>query len=229
MDTRIPGSQKVDIPRLEHGDTLPLGEFRRRCAAMPDPKKAELVEGEVYLPSSSPPEHGDAHALLGTWLKTYRSRTAHLETRDRASVLLDLDNLLRPDSLLMIRPGQGGSARFGENDLIQGAPELIAEVALSRVSLDAWKKPRVYRRSGVREFILWRIEDVALDWFVLRDGRFDPLPPGKDGILRSEVFPGLWLDRDALLREDLPRVEAILGQGIASAEHTAFVDRLNRR
>ena len=101
-----------------------------------------------------------------------------------------------------------------------------AEVAASSVSIDRNAKLRAYRRNGVREYILWRVEDREIDWFVLRGSEYEQLPAGPDGIVRSEVFLGLWLDPEALVRGDLAQVLAVLQQGIASPEHAAFVQRL---
>jgi hypothetical protein len=69
--------------------------------------------------------------------------------------------------------------------------------------------------------------DEAVDWFVLRGGRFEPLPLA-EGIYRSEVLPGLWLDPAAVVRGDLARVLQVLQQGLASPEHAAFVARLQQ-
>jgi hypothetical protein len=77
----------------------------------------------------------------------------------------------------------------------------------------------------VREYLVWRVQDREIDWFVLREGRYDPLPAGDNGITRSTVYPGLWLDRPALLRGDLAAVLAVVQQGLASADHAAFVVR----
>ncbi|HEY9666040.1 MAG TPA: hypothetical protein V6C91_04510 [Coleofasciculaceae cyanobacterium] len=46
-------------------------------------------------------------------------------------------------------------------------------------------------------------------------------------MIRSCVFPGLWLGVDALRSGDLTQVLAILQQGLQTAEHQAFVQRLN--
>jgi Uma2 family endonuclease len=229
MSILIPQGKTVGVPRLQSGDTLTRAEFERRYTAMPSLKKAELIEGEVYVGSPVSPEHGGPHSLISTWLGYYWWNTAGVLTYDNTSVRLDLDNEPQPDVLLMIRPELGGQVRSITGGFIEGAPELVVEVAASSVSYDAGKKLHVYRRNEVREYILWRIEDEALDWFILRDGRYDQLAPAEDGILRSEVFPGLWLDRDASLHGDLLRVKAVIEQGIASPEHAAFVDRLNRR
>jgi Uma2 family endonuclease len=128
----------------------------------------------------------------------------------------------------MIEPDRGGQATIDSDGYIAGGPELVAEVAASSVSIDRNTKMRAYRRNGVREYVIWRVEESAIDWFVLHGGKYDPLPGGPDGILRSEVFPGLWLDPAAMLRQDLAAVLAVLQQGLASAEHTAFVAHLGQ-
>jgi Uma2 family endonuclease len=139
---------------------------------------------------------------------------------------LDLDNEPQPDALLLIDPACGGQARFSPDDYIEGSPELVAEVASSSVSYDLHAKLHVYRRNGVREYVVWRVLEQAIDWFVLRAGQYERLPVDANGLLRSEVFPGLWLDAAALVRGELATVLAIVQQGLGSPEHAAFVARL---
>jgi Uma2 family endonuclease len=128
----------------------------------------------------------------------------------------------------LIKPAYGGQAHVSADDYIEPAPELVAEVASSSASIDLNTKRDVYRRNGVREYIVWRVLENAVDWFVLRGEQFQPLAPGADGWLRSEVFPGLWLDVAALVRGDMARVLEVVRQGVATPEHTAFVQRLRR-
>ena len=73
------------------------------------------------------------------------------------------------------------------------------------------------------------LDPDELHWFVLRDGRFERQPPGDDGIYRSEVFPGLWLDPSALFADDLERLVAVVDLGVATPEHAAFVARLDEQ
>ena len=148
---------------------------------------------------------------------------------DNSTVRLDLDNEPQPDAFLFIDPARGGQARISQDDYLEGAPELVAEVASSSASYDLHVKLHVYRRSGVREYLVWRVLDRQIDWFVLREGRYEPLAPGSDGILKSTVFPGLWLDPSALLSGDLARVLAVVGEGCSTAEHQAFVKSLAER
>jgi Uma2 family endonuclease len=115
---------------------------------------------------------------------------------------------------------------ISEDDYIEGAPELVAEVASSSVSFDLHTKFNVYRRCGVKEYIVWRVLDRAIDWFVLRGGAYEPHTPAADGLLKSAVFPGLWLDPQAMLSGDLAGVLKSLQAGIASAEHEEFLKQL---
>jgi Uma2 family endonuclease len=227
--TTTSGRDGGAIPPLENGDRLTRPEFERRFDAMPELKKAELIEGEVYMPSPVRHErHSHPHTRLITWLGTYESDTPGVEAGTEGSVRLDLDNEPQPDAFLFIRPERGGQAKISEDDYIEGAPELVAEVASSSVSYDLGKKLDVYRRHGVREYVVWRVLDEEVDWFVNREGRFQRLAPGDDGILRSIVFPGLWLDPLALVRGEKTRVKAILQQGLDSREHAEFAARLEQ-
>jgi Uma2 family endonuclease len=151
-----------------------------------------------------------------------------VETADNSTAHLDLDNEPQPDAVLLIDPARGGQARISEDDYIENAPELVAEIASSRVSIDLTTKLHVYRRNGVREYVVWRVLERAVDWFVLRNGQYELLGPDAEGLLRSETFPGLWLDVPALLRGDVASVLAAVQRGLTSLEHNAFVVRLSR-
>jgi Uma2 family endonuclease len=215
------------VPALENGDRLTRAEFERRYELMPLLKKAELIEGVVYLPSPvRHRQHGSPHAQLISLLGQYAANTPGVEVGDNSSVRLDLDNEPQPDALLFIDPACGGQVRISDDGIIEGAPELVAEVASSSVSYDLHVKLHVYRRNGVREYVVWRVLEQAVDWFVLRNGQYERMPLDAQGLVHSEVFPGLWLDPAALLRGDLATVLAILQQGLASPEHHAFIARL---
>jgi Uma2 family endonuclease len=215
------------LPVLENGDRLTRAEFERRYEAMPHLKKAELIEGVVYVPSPARHrQHGAPHVHLISWLGLYTANTPGIEAGDNSSVRLDLDNEPQPDGLLFIDPARGGQVRIGADGIIEGAPELVAEVASSSVSYDLHAKLHVYRRNGVREYLVWRVLEREIDWFVLRAGQYERMPMDAQGLLRSEVFPWLWLDPAALIQSDLATVLAILQQGLASPEHGAFVTRL---
>jgi Uma2 family endonuclease len=215
------------MPALENGDRLTRAEFERRYEAMPYLRKAELIEGVVYVPSPvRHRQHGSPHAHLIGWLFQYTANTPGVEVGDNSSVRLDLDNEPQPDALLFIDPTRGGQVRLSDDGIIEGAPELVAEVASSSVSYDLHAKLQVYRRSGVREYLVWRVLEQEIDWFVLRDGQYERMPLDAQGLVRSEVFPGLWLDPAALLRGDLATLLTVVQQGLASPEHNAFVVRL---
>jgi hypothetical protein len=214
------------IPLLHNGDHLDRDEFERRYNAMPNLKKAELIEGIVYMTSAVRfEEHGEQHAHLMGLLALYRFHTPGVRIGDNATVRLDMGNVPQPDAVLLIDPERGGRVTFTEG-YVTGGPELAAEVAASSVSIDRNAKFRAYRRNGVSEYLLWRVEDRAIDWFVLRGANYEPLVAGPDGIVRSEVFPGLWLDPAALIDEDFVRVLAVAQQGLTCAEHAAFLARL---
>lgn len=212
------------IPPLQNGDRLTRPEFERRYEAMPHCKKAELIEGVVYMPSPVCDEdHGHPHFNVIGWLAQYAAFTPGVRGGDNSSLRLDLDNEPQPDAFLRLLPTHGGQCEIDPDGYVAGAPELIAEVAASSASYDLGTKLNAYRRNGVREYVVWRVLDGAIDWFILRGGAYERLAADAGGIYRSEVFPGLWLDTAALLRDDLAGVLRALQEGMASPEHTAFV------
>src|SRR5438067_6966374 len=145
-------------PPLESGDRLTRAEFERRYDAMPGLKKAELIEGVVHMPSPVTfRKHARPHLYLNGWLLHYLAATPGVDGGDNASLRLDLDNEPQPDGFLMILPSHGGQARIDEDDYVAGGPELVAEVASSSASYDLHAKLHVYRRNGVREYVVWRV------------------------------------------------------------------------
>jgi len=205
-------------------------EFERRYEAMPNLKKAELIEGVVYMPSPvSLDQHDSSHVALAGWLMVYWAHTPGVRGGDNSTIRLDVDNEPQPDALMIVEPRCGGQARIDDEGYLVGGPELVAEVAASTVSIARNTKLPVYRRHNIREYILWRVEDQAIDWFVLRHGQYEQLQRTSAGFLQSEQFPGLWLDGDALLRFDLARVLQVVQQGTASPEHAALVSQLQHK
>ena len=214
---------------LQNGDRLTRDEFERRYEAMPELKKAELIEGVVYVPSPvSYFEHSKPQTHLIGWLVTYEASTPGVEAGDNATVRLDLNNEPQPDAFLRIDPAHGGQSQTSEDGYIEGAPELIAEVAASSASYDLNDKLNAYRRNGVREYLVWRVLEQAIDWFVLRGGAYDRMSAPASGVLKSEVFPGLWLDMSALIQGDLAKVLSVLQEGLQGRDHAEFVERLSQ-
>ncbi len=223
----VPLNKMPAKPPLMNGDCLSRDEFERRYHAMPKGTRAELIEGEVYMPSPARWEsHGAPHSDVNTWLGTYRAHTPGTDAGDSATIRLDLENEPQPDASLIVLPSHGGRVKIDPDDYLLGSPDLIVEVSASSASIDRHRKFRAYQRNGVREYLIWRVLDSKLDWFVLRDTQFELMLPDADGYFRSQAFPGLWLDPAALIRRDLATVLAVLARGIASDEHTAFVSRL---
>jgi Uma2 family endonuclease len=217
------------IPPLEPGDRLTRDEFERRYEAMPHVKKAELIEGIVYMPSPVRVyRHGKPHFDLITCFGVYCAATPGIAGADNTSARLDMDNEPQPNAMLFLEPACGGQVKIGDDDYVEGAPELVAEVASSSVSFDLNTKFNVYRRCGVKEYVVWRVMERAIDWFVLTGGTFERMPAA-DGLYKSRIFPGLWLDSAGLIGGDLARALAALRTGIDSPEHAKFVESLRSR
>lgn len=226
--TKIPRPKRelqVEPRRLEAGDRLTRHEFERRYDAMPDLKKAELIEGVVYMPSPVRYDHhGQPHAKIMTWLGVYSAATPGTGVGDNASIRLDLENEPQPDALLRLERAAGGASTIDADGYVEGPPELVVEIAASSASYDLHDKLRVYRRHGVQEYVVWRVYDGQIDWFALHEGRYEPLLADEDGVVRSQVFPGLWLHAPAMLVGNLAQVLATVQVGLASPEHSAFME-----
>lgn len=192
---------------LESGMRLTSGEFERRYAEHPEVRRAELVEGVVYV--ASPMRYGD-HAelqqVISGWLFAYRTTVANVNGGDSPTVRLDADNNVQPDSILRY---EDGSSKRTEDGYLVGPPELVVEIAASTASIDLGPKLTAYRRNGVQEYIAWQVHESRLDWFWLNsDGNYETLRPDGRGVIESRVFPGLRLAVDKLLAGDFAGVLA---------------------
>lgn len=228
--TQLQPAEQVNAPPLNSGDRLARVEFERRYAAHPEVKKAELIEGVVYV--SSPihyQQHAEPHANIMTWLGLYRAATQGVKSGDNATVRLDFENEVQPDAVLRLEPSLGGQSTVTEDDYLAGPPELIIEIAASSASYDLHDKRRAYARNGVQEYLVLQTYEKQVKWFVLREGVYESLEADENGILRSEKFPGLWLQPAAFWSGDLATMLAVLQEGLASPDHAAFVEQLKAR
>jgi hypothetical protein len=123
---------------------------------------------------------------------------------------------------LRIRPEYGGQSYY-EGKYIKGPPEFLAEISYTTRTLDLGPKKGDYQRTGVREYLVVSVARRELHWFRFPRGS---ITPDAQGIYKSRVFPGLWIDGQALLDLNSERVIEVLQLGLASREHAAFVKRL---
>ncbi len=225
------------IAPLENGDRLTREVFHRRYEAMGRGVRAELVEGTVYLhnsghiPSPVSLEHFAPHAHLIVWAGMYCAKVPALLLVNDGSLLLDGNNEPQPDLFVAIREQFGGQTKLewhGDKRYVAGAPELVGEVAASTATLDLHAKLRSYERNGAKEYLVALTHGrFEVRWLSLTDGHYQPIiPDASDGLLKSRVFPGLWLDADALLAGDLPKLAIAVERGCATHEHAAFIKQL---
>ncbi len=223
-------AELTGIPPLESGDRLTRDEFERRYNAMPNLKKAELIEGVVYMPSPvRHKSHSKPHRRINAWLTIYCESTPGTDAGDNGTIRLDTDNEPQPDATLFIEESAGGRTGISEDDYVEGAPELIVEVAASSASRDLHDKFKAYRRNGVQEYIVWRTYDKRIEWFRLQGQQYVSVEPDVKGVIASSAFPGLRLHVNALLNGEMKKVFAELQKGLKSKEHADFVKRLSQK
>ncbi|MCG5060547.1 MAG: Uma2 family endonuclease [Limnoraphis sp. WC205] len=242
INSQFNSTQK--LPPLENGDRLIRPEFERRYQAMTNLKKAELIEGIVYMASPLRfKSHAEPHGYLITFLGVYQAATPQVEMGIEPTVRLDIDNEPQPDGVLRISPESGGKSTLSDDGYLEGAPELVIEIAVrpcgfvsrqgtrtkraaSSAAIDLGDKKRAYRRSGIQEYIIWQVFEQKIDWLSLQNGDYIEFIPNEKGVIDSQVFPGLWLDINAMLQGDMQQVLAVLQSGINSDEHQEFVQQL---
>jgi hypothetical protein len=221
-------SQTLTLPPLEDGQRLDQPTFQERYAAMGEGKWFELIGGVVHMVFPAFEPHGGRDSYLGWWVVEYRCSTPGLESSTNVSTIPGEGSEVQPDQQLRISERLGGRAHI-EGGYIIGPPELVVEVGDSSRSKDLGPKKAIYEAAGVPEYLFVGVDPKEVRWFVLRDGAYRELAQDDDGIYRSEVFPGLWLDPKALLDGDLDGLKAALYRGLATDEHARFVAELVAR
>jgi Uma2 family endonuclease len=193
-------ARTAEAPTLESGDRMDRAEFHRRYSCRPDLKRAELVDGVVYVASPVRiPEHADPHAILMGVLGSYRLARSGVFLSDNGTWLVDDLNEVQPDAILRFARARGGTSWIDEHHYLRGVPELVAEVAGSSYAIDLNRKKDLYLRAGVREYIVWQTEDGRIDWWRNTGGEWVAIEPDASGTLHSTVFEGLALRPAELL------------------------------
>jgi Uma2 family endonuclease len=218
--------RRVPLPLLVNGERMKQPEFHRRYQAYPKHEKWELIGGVVYMASPLRRPHGLYHPELSGVLWLYSHATAGTEVLDNVTTILGEESEPQPDLELRILPAYGGQSRETEDDYVQGGPELVVEIAHSTRNIALGDKLTDYRTAGVAEYLVLCVEEQEIRWHLLRTRRM--LRPDRQGIYRSRVFPGLWIDGPALLARDSGRLIEVVQQGLASGEHGRFVKRLQK-
>ena len=217
---------KKDLPPLINGDHLDQKTFHERYEAMPD-VRAELIGGIVYMPSPLSTNHGETDFDVTAWLGFYKAMTPGCLGGSNTTSYI-LDDCPQPDVNLRIAPECGGRS-YIEDKYVAGSPEMLTEVCLSSESIDLNQKRDLYEEAKVQEYLVVIVKRKQIRWHRLVRGKYRLLAPDADGIYRSHVFPGLWLDEAALFKGDMAKVLATLQEGIASDPHQRFVEDLARR
>jgi Uma2 family endonuclease len=216
----------IESATLATGERMDKAEFLCRWEALPELKRAELIEGVVFVPSPVSIDHGERNSGMDLLLGYYAAMTPGCAVGTNATWDM-LESVPQPDVHLRIQPEHGGQSSVSGKYPV-GAPELAVEICLTSTEVDFGPKLRLYRRAGVREYITVELLAKRIVWRVLRDGAYYGLDPDPGGVLHSTVFPGLWLDQDAFWANDAARMLATLQAGLASEEHTAFAAHLRR-
>jgi Uma2 family endonuclease len=216
--------QPTTVPALHNGDRLTQREFHRRYEACPKHIRFELIGGIVFMASPMRRKHSQYDDELGYVLGYYRRATQGVEAIHGATTILGEESEPQPDLGLLILEEYGGQIHTNEDDYINGAPELITEIAHSTVAIDMHLKKADYENAGVNEYLVLCVDEQQLHWFDFKSGGL--IVPDKQGVFRSRVFPGLWIDGPALVARKSTRVLKQLKKGLASPEHAAFVKRL---
>lgn len=219
---------KTNLPPLVNGDHLDQKTFHERYEAWPE-QRAELIGGVVYMSSPQKSRHG-YHQQDLTWLaKEYALATPGIDGCVNTTAILGTDAEPQPDTFLHILSEYGGQMSLNSDGYLSGAPEWVGEISDSTESIDLNSKKLDYEKAGVREYMVAAVRIKQVFWFIRRRGKFKPLLPGADGVIRSEVFLGFWLHVDAFLNRDGQRLLATLRDGLASPQHAAFVAKLASR
>ena len=214
----------IHSPLLSPGDHMTLEEFLDRWNQMPDLKRAELIEGTVYMPSPVSLRHMSLDSRVQGLCSLYAMQTRGLQAGTNGTWLMAKSSAPQPDCSICILPEFGGRLTV-KDGLASGTPEFVAEVCHSSRAYDLGPKLALYQSAGVDEYLAVLVEGRRFEWRVLVNGSYELLTPDA-GVYRSRTLPGLWIDSTAFWNDDSPVLLQTLEQGLASQEHADFVARL---
>ncbi len=227
MSTTTDRAAPTALPPLVDGERLDRATFHERYEAMPDNTRAELIGGIVSMIPALGMEHGSADGFAIYWLNHYAGYTPGVQCFVNTSVFFEDYGEHQPDCVLRIRPECGGKTR-DQKPYYAGGPELVVETSHSSLAKDVGPKLADYERAEVLEYLVVSSQPPMVRWHVLKEGRLVIIPPDADGLHRSAVYPGLWLDPAALLAGNIPRLRETVDRGVATPEHAEFVAKLAR-
>lgn len=217
------------IPPFENGDRMDQKTFHALYLQTPKGFRAELIGGIVHVPSPTSARHARPQRMFCQWLGEYSDNTPGTDAFDNITSVMSEASEPQPDLSLIVLPEAGGQTRLTPEEYLQGAPELAVEISNTTATIDLNAKMRDYERYGVREYLVVIMREREVRWFARRKDRFAPMKPDADGVLRSKVFPGLWLDTAGVFDRGARRLLVTLRKGLASPEHTKFVAKLSKK
>jgi Uma2 family endonuclease len=187
--------------------------FEEFYALIPNGRKADLINGAIYMASPDNTQAGELFMWLGGLVDLY------VDEKDlgrvyglRIAFRLDDGNGPEPD-IAFVRKDRLRLLRRG---YFAGAPDLAVEiVSPDSIDRDYVKKRAQYQEAGVREY--WIIDPLRqkVTWLRLdAKGKYREVRPRKGG-LHSQVLPGFWLRPEWLWQEPRPKKMKILQQILA--------------
>ena len=203
-----------EIPPLENGDQLTLQEFMRRYEAMPESiEQSSSKESYLWARLFAHTHHGRPHGWLGNIVTTYGNADA-IDFSDNSTVKLDPQQCATARLLHVLTVGARRTRQRSMTTVTStGLRILLPKLLPPRRASTCTPNLKAYQKNGVREYVVWRVIDEAVDWFVLENSQFQPLKADENGVYRSRAFPGLWLNVPALLRRDAEQLWATLDSG----------------
>lgn len=227
--TKAPKAAKRFVPPFENGDRMDQKTFHELYKQTPEGFKAELIGGYVFMASPVSKNHGRPHVRLASWLEAFMDETTGVEAFDNTTNVQNDESEPQPDLTMIVEPEYGGQTTENEERHIVGAAELVIEIANSTLFVDRTLKRQNYERAGVLEYLIVMVQNEDVEWYTRGKRGFEMIVPGPDGILKSRVFPGLWLDRTGIFTRTSKVIRAALAKGLAGPEHAKFVAKLQKK
>ncbi|MFN4219137.1 MAG: Uma2 family endonuclease [Candidatus Bipolaricaulia bacterium] len=171
---------------------------------------AEWVDGEVVMVSPASLPHQEIKRLLVAILQAY------VEQRDLGEVLdapfqmrlVELQRGREPDVLFIAKEHLD---RLKETYLDGPADVVIEIVSPESGPRDRGEKYYEYEAAGVREYWLIDPDRQHAEFYLLnRQNRYELISPDAQGIYRSDVIAGFWLNVNWLWQRPLPRILTVL-------------------
>lgn len=156
----------------------------------------------------------------------YRLLTPGIYVCLHVPVSLDATTRVVPGLVAMVNHGrlkQCEPVEFG----FEGPPNFVLDVFESDEMDEYEARKKVFEKFGVTEYVAVELADeLRLHWNRHNGHSFEDAVPNRQGLIKSQALPGLWVPVQALANRDWWSILSAIERGVTRLGHHEFQDSI---